>query len=73
MECFVAKTNDGLFVAIDQSSGGYPWYTEYLASAKIWTDLAELKRYFKMFPTWQGRGPLTIHKLIVSGPLAIEG
>ena len=39
------------YVAIDQASGGYPYFVGTPAQAKIWCDKDEALKYIDMFKT----------------------
>lgn len=47
MDYIIESGND--YVAVDQSSGGYPFITENLSMAKIWTKQSEAVEYYNMF------------------------
>lgn len=40
----------GKYVAIDWSSGGYPYAVDCFHNAQIWYDCEQFKRYQQMFP-----------------------
>lgn len=48
---------DGRYAGIDHSSGGYPYPTDSLNRAELWSDKKEIIRYQDMFPH------LKLHKL----------
>tara|TARA_R110000851_G_scaffold286256_3_gene440136 strand:+ start:1397 stop:1606 length:210 start_codon:yes stop_codon:yes gene_type:complete len=40
---------DGKYVAVDESSGGYPHITDRPTGVKVWHSIEEAKNYRKMF------------------------
>lgn len=55
MKEYVIKTETGLYVGIDNASGGYPFETEYLGSSHIWKSKQAAEDYMSNFPkeTWE--------------------
>ncbi len=44
----VIMTNQGKFVALDATAGGYPYYVDNIFGAQDWSrDLSRLKRYMR--------------------------
>jgi len=48
MFCFV--TEDGKYVGVDSSSGGYPSVTDYPLGIHLWHSREDAERYRSMFP-----------------------
>jgi len=46
---FVLMAQDGSYVGVDESSGGYPWYPDSLFRAKFWSDKGEALKYAHTF------------------------
>lgn len=49
MNVFVLKSPSGKYIAIDDASGGYPYEVAEWNRATLWTDVANLLSYKKMF------------------------
>lgn len=61
---FVARREDGCFLAIDSNSGGYPWYPNEVSLAEKFRAGERAVSYIESV---QGDGPFTIHELTL-GP-----
>ena len=59
-QLYVARREDGTFLAIDSHSGGYPWFPENIGSAeKFQAD----ERAISYIASCAKEGPFTIHEL----------
>lgn len=65
MESFVIKTVNGKYIAVDAASGGYPYETERISDAKIWSSKQEAFAYNNLFKkqNW------TLHRLVIETTL----
>jgi hypothetical protein len=59
---YIITNPNGVWVGVDQNSGGYPFETDYLQSVRIWNDKVEAESYCEKF--WE-RG-YTVRELKVS-------
>jgi hypothetical protein len=62
METYVIKSENGKYIAIDTASGGYPYETERIQGANIWSSKEDAYDYKNKFPkeNW------TLHNLIIN-------
>lgn len=62
MSHYVIKNENDQYIGIDQASGGYPFSTTSLTSAKIFVSIGDASEYKKAFPSevW------TLHEISVS-------
>jgi len=58
---FIIKTKSGKYIGIDGSSGGYPWETDNIFQAKIWSDKKAAWEYNQMF-----KKDWTLHTLTIN-------
>lgn len=49
MKHFIIRTKSNEYIAVDDSSGGYPCLEKDWSRAQIWTDEAAARRYMEMF------------------------
>lgn len=50
MQKFVIKSGNGNYIGIDRASGGYPFETENINSAYLWTRKEDAYNYKLKFP-----------------------
>jgi hypothetical protein len=55
------NTKTDSYIGIDRASGGYPYDTDHLGSAKIWYNKKDAKEYADIFPDEK----LTLHEVVV--------
>ncbi len=67
METYVLKYPDGTYVALDPTSGGYPYPTKDWRSAKLWNDIDDANKYRN-----HDFGAMSVVKLLVSERVIAE-
>lgn len=56
------NSKTGKYIGIDRASGGYPYDTDHLGSAKIWYNKKDAKEYADVFPNKD----IVLHEILVS-------
>jgi hypothetical protein len=62
IDSFVIKAKNNLYIGVDHSSGGYPYETDIITLAKIWTSKKDAYEYSQKFKdqNW------TLHSVIIN-------
>ena len=72
-QLYVVRRADGKFLAIDDHSGGYPWWTEHIGRAERFSADERAVAHINSFTESERKGDgLTLHQLLIGPPMPLE-